>query len=222
MSEGSTRDEAAPAGERLGRKTWVYHLCWIASWLSLRGLWRLRVDGRENLPSTGGVMLVCNHQSFLDIPLVAASTRRHVCFVARESLARSRFLAFIMRGCGAILIQRGNPSHRVLREIDAHLRQGDCVAVFPEGTRSKDGRVQPFRQGAVLAARRVGVPLVPAGIRGPIEILPRQRKLPGLGRTSIRFGSPIDPALPDALEKAREAVVAMVGDGRYEPASPGK
>jgi 1-acyl-sn-glycerol-3-phosphate acyltransferase len=208
--------------ERLGRKTWVYHLCWIASWLGLHLLWRLRVDGRENLPAEGGVMLVCNHQSFLDIPLVAASTRRHVCFVARESLARSRFLAFIMRGCGAILVQRGNPSHRVLREIEAHLRQGDCVAVFPEGTRSPDGRVRAFRQGAVLAARRVGVPLVPAGIRGAIEVLPRDRKLPRLRRVSIRYGSPIDPEAPEALETAREAVVAMVGDGRYAPEIPGK
>ena len=185
---------------------------------------RIRIEGREHLPEGGGVMLVSNHQSYLDIPVVAVATPRHVAFVARESLARSRFLDFLMRESGSVLIRRGAADRAALEGMIEHLRQGDCVAVFPEGTRTNDGRMGEFRRGGVLAARRAGVPIVPVGIRGAFEAWPRGRALPAPRKITVRFGAPIAAEDDEALERAREAIAVLIGEPpgatRLEPRAP--
>jgi 1-acyl-sn-glycerol-3-phosphate acyltransferase len=198
--------------------TWstpVFRAGRFACKVELKLLHRLSVHGRENVPTEGGVLLVCNHQSFLDIPIVAASLKRHVCFVARESLARSRFLAFLMHHSGAVLIKRGVADRQALQDMVGHLRAGDCVAVYPEGTRSRDGSLGEFRAGALFAAKRARVPIVPAGIRGAFEALPRDAKLPRPRRVALSYAPPIDGRDPEAMDRAREAIAAMIGDGRY-------
>lgn len=176
----------------------IYHL-----------VYRVRVEGREHLPEDGA-LLAANHESFLDIPLVAhGAGKRHVAFVARDTLAQSRLLGFIMRQCGAVLVKRGSSDRRALREMVDHLRLGDFVGVFPEGTRTRDGRLGPFKGGVLLAAKTARVPVVPVGIVGSFEAWPRDRKLPGFGRLAVRIGAPIDPRDPDALEKLRGAVETL-------------
>jgi len=189
-----------------------------------RWVWRLlfrpRLEGRQNLPATGAGLLCANHQSFLDIPLVAHLTARHVCFVARDSLARSRLLAWIMHHSGAVLVRRGQADRAALREMVAHLERGDLVAVFPEGTRSPDGSLGTLHAGALLAARQAGVPIYPVGIRGAFEAWPRERRLPRRRRIAVRVGAPIDPAVPDALERLRDSLAALVGAGRFDSLPP--
>ena len=209
--------EVAPAmveSELLVHKTLAYSVTRLAVWTWLKLVHRLRVEGRENLPLEGPVVIASNHQSFLDIPIVAASTRRHVCFVARDSLARSRPLAWLMRRCGAVLIGRGTADRRALREMGAHLAAGDCLTVFPEGTRSEDGRLGPFKGGAIASARRAGAVVVPTAIRGAIDALPRGASFPRPARITITFGVPLDPAEEGAEERLLAAVEALVGDGR--------
>lgn len=206
--------------EPLVAKTLVYRLGRLAVRIYLVLAHRMRVEEPEHLPAEGGVLVVANHQSVLDIPLIAASTRRHVAFVARDSLARSPLMAFVMRRSGAILIRRGTGDRAALRAMVAHLERGDCVAVFPEGTRTRDGSLGPFRSGALLAARQAGVPVVPAAIRGCIEALPRERRLPIPRRVAVRYAAPIDPGAvpaegPDAIQVARERIAERIGDGRY-------
>ena len=179
-----------------------------------RTLLRARVEGSEHLPA-GGALIASNHQSYLDIPLVAIGTRRHVAFVARDSLAKSRALGWLMRNCGAVLIRRGKPDRSAVREMAAHLESGDLVSVFPEGTRSVDGSVAEFRGGAMLAARLAKVPIVPAAVRGTLEAWPKGGRF-GLAPVSIRFGAPVDSSQPDATEQVRAAVMALAGDG-YDP-----
>jgi 1-acyl-sn-glycerol-3-phosphate acyltransferase len=216
MSEVEPRPDAGQERPRvLTRKTLIYRFVRTSVDLTYRIVFRRRVEGRENLPMQGPVLLALNHQSFLDIPLVAGSTTRHVSFVARESLARSRPLGWLMRQCGAVLIQRGKPDRAALREMVAHLEAGDCVAVFPEGTRSSDGRLQPFRAGALLAARLSGAPVVPAAIRGTIEAWPRGARWPRPRRVSLSFAPAVDPNLPDALERVRAGIEERLGDGRF-------
>jgi 1-acyl-sn-glycerol-3-phosphate acyltransferase len=122
-----------------------------------------------------------------------------------------------MRQCGAVLIKRGQPDRAALREMVAHLELGDALVIFPEGTRTTDGRVQPFHAGALLAARMTKAPIVPLGIRGAFEAWPRTAKWPRPKRISIRFGAPIPSDSDDALERAHAAIDALVGDGRFEP-----
>jgi 1-acyl-sn-glycerol-3-phosphate acyltransferase len=189
------------------RRGWVYKLImWLLVHPIYRVVYRVRIEGREHLPE-GGALLAANHESFLDIPLVSrAAAPRHVAFVARDSLAKTRWLAFVMERCGAILLKRGASDRRALREMVAHLVDGDLVAVFPEGTRTRDGSLGPFKGGVLLAAKSAGVPVVPVGIVGSFEAWPRDRKLPGRGRLVARFGPSIPADAPDALARLRDAV----------------
>lgn len=200
-------------------KTLVYRLCRGAVWLYLHLRHRMRAEGLEHLPAEGGALLVANHQSFLDIPLIAASTRRHVCFVARRSLAETAWLGFVMRQCGAVLIDRGSADRAALREIGEHLERGDLVAMFPEGTRTRDGSVGEFKGGVLLAARKAGVPVIPAGIRGSFAVWPRSRRAPGPGRMAVRYAPGLDAKAPEALETLRERILAAVGDGSFQGAA---
>jgi len=204
----------------LTKPTLGYRSAWASTrlWYSL--YFRERFEGRQHIPARGGVVVLSNHQSFLDIPLLSHAVPRHVSFVARDSLAQFKPLAWLMRSCGAVLIKRGAPDRAALREMVAHLEQGDVLAIFPEGTRTPDGSVQEFRAGALVAARMAGVPIVPCGIRGAFEALPRQATLPRPFKIAARFGAPIDSGRADALEAARAAIVAMVGDGRYASIPP--
>jgi 1-acyl-sn-glycerol-3-phosphate acyltransferase len=210
-SSGLPRDTSdQPPLKIFVHKTLVYRLCRGGVWLYLKLRNRMRVEGREQVPAEGGALIVANHQSVLDIPLMAASTSRHISFVARKSLAKSWLLGFIMRQCGAVLIDRGAGDRTAMREMVEHLTRGDLVAIFPEGTRTQDGSVGEFKRGALLAARKAKVPLLPASINGSFGIWPRTQKFPGRGRISVRY-SPLLPADGEnALSGVRSAVVAGV------------
>jgi 1-acyl-sn-glycerol-3-phosphate acyltransferase len=112
-------------------------------------------------------------------------------------------LGFIMRHAGAVLIARGRPDRGALREVAAHLAAGDLVAIFPEGTRGTGSDLQPFQSGALHAARRAAVPVIPCAIAGSAEAWPKGRRFPKRRRVAILFGPAIDPAQPDALAQVR-------------------
>jgi 1-acyl-sn-glycerol-3-phosphate acyltransferase len=207
-------------------KTWVYHACVAGTWLWYRLYLPPTFAGREHLPATGGVLVAANHQSFLDIPLLAQSTSRHVCFVARDTLAESKLLAFAMNGCNAVLIGRGKGDRAAMRAIVAHLEAGDCVAMFPEGTRTRDGSLGRFHSGILVAARKARVPIVPAAIDGSWRAWPPGVKLPRPTRLRLEYAPPVDPELPDALERVRAAIAARLpyvpppAPAPAEPAAP--
>lgn len=213
----SEASESASAGEPvLTRQTLVYRVGSRASLYFCKLYCRLRVEGRSNLPRTGGAVLAANHQSFLDIPLIGGcAVPRHVAFVARDSLADWRWLAFVMRQSGAVLVRRGTSDRRALRQMADHLVAGDLVAIYPEGTRTRDGSLQEFKGGALLAARLAKVPIVPVGIRGAFEAWPRGVLVPRPRKIGVRFGAPIDSALPDAQERLVASIQTLIGDGRY-------
>lgn len=212
MTESVQSEQAPPL---LTHKTFAYLFTQRLVQLFLFTLFRLRVRGKENIPKEGGAVIASNHQSMMDIPIVAAANVRHVCFVARESLAETGWLAKLMRECGAVLIERGATDRKALRDMVGHLKEGDLLTVFPEGTRSRDGSLLEFKRGAVLTAKKAGVPIIPTAITGAIHAMPRGKTLPRLRRVSIEFGAPIDSSLPDAQERLVAAVQAMVGDGSF-------
>lgn len=219
MDEARTngQDAEAPARpEIFTHKTLVYRLVRTTVWLYLKLRHGMVVEGALNIPKRGAALIVANHQSVLDIPLMAASTGRHISFVARETLANSKALGFIMRQCGAVLIRRGAGDKAAMREMVEHLERGDLVAIFPEGTRTHDGTVGDFKGGALLAARRAGVPILPAAIRGSFKIWPRSRRLPGPGRIAVRYLGMLPAEGKQAIVPVRAAVVEGVGSGTFD------
>lgn len=214
-----TQDASRPAAAEepiLTHKTPVYRACSIGSLLLCKIYFRMRVEGLANIPKEGGAVLASNHQSFLDILIYGGCVPRHVAFVARDTLANWRWLAYVMRECGTVLVKRGSSDRRALRQMADHLERGDMVVIYPEGTRTRDGSLQEFKGGALLAARMAGVPIVPCGIRGAYDAWPRGRTLPRPKKIGVRFGPPIDSSLSDAQERMVESIRSMVGNGSYD------
>jgi len=213
MSAPETRPArpAPPTVIAHSRPAYVAGRATVATYLTL--FHRLARAGVENLPRQGGVLVVANHQSYLDIPILASAAPRHVAFVARASLEQSRFLKWIMRESGVVLIRPNTPDRAALEAMIAHLVAGDCVAVFPEGTRTRDGQLGVFRAGAAVAARRARVPIVPACIQGAFEAWPRSRALPVPRQVRVRFGEPLSHEVPDVMEAARARIQAMLAPG---------
>jgi 1-acyl-sn-glycerol-3-phosphate acyltransferase len=158
-----------PRGDRAGRV-----MEWWGRAFVRWGGWKLRVEGMENLPSCGAI-LVANHQSVVDIPMLLAAFRRPVRFLAKRELGEIPLFGKAMAAAGNLFIDRDDPRDavRMLREAGAPLRDGRLMVVFPEGTRSGDGSIGEFRPGAFHLARKSGAPVVPVYIDGGYRAIPK-------------------------------------------------
>ena len=154
-------------------------------------LFGLRVFGREHLPRRGGVLVVSNHQSYLDPILAAVGMRRPFHPMARASLFRAGPFGWLIRSLHAFPVRRGSADVSAVREALRRLKGGAVVLVFPEGTRTRDRSIGPLRAGPVLLARRAGVPILPIVIDGAFEAWPRTRRLPRPHRVRVACGRPM-------------------------------
>jgi 1-acyl-sn-glycerol-3-phosphate acyltransferase len=173
---------------------------------------RLRIEGREQVPATGPVLLVANHASYLDPPLVGISSGREVNFLAQAGLAGFLPLRWWMRQVGVTLIDRDAPSKEALRRIADSLTAGEVVGLFPEGTRSADGAVGPFKSGVEFLVRRTGAVVVPIGLDGAHRAFPRRAWLPRPRRITVRFGAPWGPEkvlAPGGVDALRAHVAGL-------------
>lgn len=162
----------------------------------LRVCYRIRVDGKSNVPTTGPLILASNHRSFLDSIFLPLLLRRRVTFVAKAEYFDSKKTAWFFRGVGQIPIRRegGSASERALASATEVLEKGGVFGIYPEGTRTRDGYTHRGHTGVARLALRTGATIVPVGLVGTDECQPTDRKLPRLFRTvQVRFGTPIRP-----------------------------
>lgn len=159
----------------------------------------LRATGRRNIPQRGGVLLISNHVSFLDVFLLGIMLRRPLNYVARSTLFIP-VLGFLMRTVGAFPINRDGLGAQGLKETLRRLRNGGIVILFPEGTRSKDGELAELKPGITTLGERAGVPIVPAGLAGTFEAWPRHRLFPKAHPIRVHFGPPILPSETAGLD----------------------
>lgn len=171
-------------------------------------LYRIRISGLENLPRSGGALLLANHQSHLDPPLIGMMIPRPISYVARQTLFRNRAFGGFMRSVGAFPLDREGSGIGGLKETLRRLKRGEVVLLFPEGTRSPDGELQPLKPGFSALAQRADVPIVVLGIDGTHAAFPRGAKLPRPARLALCFAPPIPPAVAKQLDD--RALVAEV------------
>ena len=159
-------------------------------------LWDLTLEGFDRLPESGPAILAPNHVSFLDSAFLMLTLPRNVSFVGKAEYMDSWKTKHIFPAMGMIPIDRagGERSQAALDTALQVLRRGELFGIFPEGTRSRDGKLHKGRSGAARLAMEVGCPIYPVGISGTVEIQPPDAKLPRLFRpAAIRIGRPVRP-----------------------------
>jgi 1-acyl-sn-glycerol-3-phosphate acyltransferase len=164
-----------------------------------RTLFRVRYEGLENVPSTGGGILAPNHSSFVDPFLVASVVRRPMVFIAHQSFFAHEPLGTWMRQAGGLPVDTGGESAGSMREVLRALKAGRLLGMFPEGTRSWDGRLLPPLPGVGLLVAATAVPVIPIHIDGAYRAWPRHQRFPRPRRVTVRFGRPV--ALDDLRAK---------------------
>ena len=161
-------------------------------------IWRPQIEGLENLPKTGPVIVASNHLSFIDSILIPLICPRRVAFLAKEEYwttpgLRGRFMKGFFTEIGAVPVRRGD--HRAAQEaLDTALHvveSGTAFGIYPEGTRSRDGKLYRARVGVGWLALKSKAPIVPVGVIGTNEVLPVGAKFPRFRRITVKFGDPI-------------------------------
>ena len=146
-------------------------------------VYRAEVIGKENIPKEGPIIIAGNHRSFLDPPLMEVTCGRYTRFLAKEELTKSKFLAFLGWVFDAILVKRDSKEVKALKESLKTLKNGDCLALFPEGTRNAIEKGEKVKDGVAFFTLRSGAKVIPCGIKGGEK---------GNRKVTITYGKPLD------------------------------
>ena len=202
------RDPSLPL--RFARERWAPGMLWFSGA-------DLRVQGSPGALADGPAIYVMNHQSSLDIPAAFAVLPVDLRFIAKHTLRKVPFLGWYMSWTGMVFVDRSNSTQAVnsLTAAAERLRGGISLLAYPEGTRSRDGRILPFKKGPFVLALQAGVPIVPIAIEGSMRCMPAHLRpfRPGVVRMAI--GKPIDTAgmamdrRDELVQRTRDAVLAL-------------
>ncbi len=151
----------------------LYHIIYpivifLGRIVHLWGRWQVR--GRENVPKKGPLVVVANHVSLTDVPLVAISLGRKATFMAKEELFRSKFIGYLMLNLRSFPVHKGRLDRKAIRRAQQLLAEGEVLILFPEGRRNKNTQLQSAFSGSALIALRSGAPILPVGISGTEKI----------------------------------------------------
>lgn len=197
----------------------LYSCFWASFYIYMNPLWRVRFEGRERLPWHGAAVIVANHLSLVDI-LVLYGLYRPFKWVSKAELFRVPVVGWNMVINDYVRLTRGDrESIRAMMEhCRAHLARGAPVLIFPEGTRSKDGHLQAFKDGAFRLAMEAKVPVIPVVIQGTHETVPKHGlMLRNAMRGRVRVLPPIDPAAFPTAAALRDAARGAIAEALGEP-----
>ncbi|MFE2547232.1 lysophospholipid acyltransferase family protein [Streptomyces sp. NPDC059355] len=188
----------------------------------LRLLFRPRIEGLENIPAEGAAIIAGNHLSFSDHFLMPAILKRRITFLAKAEYftgpgVKGRLTAFFFRSAGQIPVDRSgkDAGQAALREGLGVLAKGELLGIYPEGTRSHDGRLYKGKVGVAAMALGAGVPVVPCAMVGTFEIQPPGQKIPNIRRVTIRFGEPLEFSRYAGMERERAVLRAVTDEIMY-------
>jgi 1-acyl-sn-glycerol-3-phosphate acyltransferase len=194
-----------------------YGVVWCQCWVLCKVWFRYRWTGRSNVPMVGPALLVSNHQSHLDPVLVGVASPRQLRSLARQTLFVWP-LGWLIRSIGAVPIDLAGSGIAGVRTTLKMLRDQEAVLLFPEGTRSRDGELQPLQAGFAALARRSGAAIVPVAIHGSFAALPRSSLWPRPRQIALAFGQPILPeeiaqqSDQQLVEQVRERISALLAE----------
>lgn len=167
-------------------------------------VYRLQIIGKENVPKEGAVLFCGNHRTYLDPPLIVVTAGRHMRFMAKEELAKNKFLAFLGIVFDAIYVKRDSKDITAMKEALKTLKNGGCVGLFPEGTRNGlEKNHGKLKNGAAYLALKTGAKIVPIGIQGDSKVF---------HKSIIVYGKPLDLSKYKEVKKIDEQVENEVSE----------
>src|SRR6266404_3164142 len=169
----------------------VYFLGWCGFRTLFKLYFRWRVYNPERVPATGPVILASNHASFLDPPLVGSGLKRGINYLARESLFRFPVVGWVLRNWNSVPVDREGGGAAGLKAILERLLAGGAIILFPEGTRTRDGKLQAARSGIGLTVIKSTAPVVPVRVFGTFEAFGRHMRFPRPRRIIVKYGQPM-------------------------------
>ncbi|MEU6611326.1 lysophospholipid acyltransferase family protein [Streptomyces shenzhenensis] len=188
----------------------------------LRLVFRPRTEGLDHVPASGPAIVAGNHLSFSDHFLMPAILKRRITFLAKAEYftgpgVKGRLTAFFFRSAGQIPVDRSgkDAGQAAIREGLGVLRRGELLGIYPEGTRSHDGRLYKGKVGVAVMALRAGVPVVPCAMIGTFEAQPPGKVVPHLHPVVIRFGTPLDFSRYAGLENEKAVLRAITDEIMY-------
>jgi len=190
-------------------------------WMMRVGRWilgiKVEAKGLERVDPAGRAIFMCNHLSFLDAPLLVTVLRRPVRFIVKRFVFRIPVLGLGMKLAGYVPLDKegvGEGRKRIARAAELIRTKGYSFLVYPEGTRSREGTLLPFRRGGFFLALETGVPIVPVSIRGTYELMPRGSKRIRKGTVRVVFHEPVPvegytaETMPALMERVRAAIAS--------------
>jgi len=148
------------------------------AWLLLKLFWQMKVEGIENIPKEGALIIASNHVSYLDPAVLAASINRKIYFITKKEAFKNIVVSFILKKLNAFPVDRENIDVLAFKKAINILQEKEILGMFPEGTRSTNGELQELKSGVIKIAMKTGVPILPVGIIGTYKIYPRGVKFP--------------------------------------------
>ncbi len=205
---------------------------YLIGWSLFRAMFKLyfrwRIYSPENVPLSGPVILASNHASFLDPPLVGSGLPRPINYLARETLFRFPGIGALLRSWNAVPVDREGGSPSGLRNILDRLQKGGGIILFPEGTRTRDGQLQPARSGVGLTVIKSNAPVVPVRVFGTFEAYGRHMTMPLPRQVAVKYGTPMmfealreeaktcsKPRLKEIYQEVADQIMAEIA--RLEP-----
>jgi 1-acyl-sn-glycerol-3-phosphate acyltransferase len=190
---------------------------------------RVRIVGADSVPTTGGVLLVLNHRSLLDAAVSQIACPRPVRAMTKSTEFRRPLVARLLTLVGAFPVRRYRVDPQAVRTVLRCLARGEVVAIYAEGERSWDGRLQPFRRGTLRLLLGAGAPIVPCALEGTYEAWPRWSRRIARANVTVRFGQPFslghhrgraarEAALPEAERVLTHALFSLGAPGARERA----
>ena len=182
-------------------------------------LFDLKVYGAHHVPDKGGVLLVSNHQSYLDPVLLGVRIRRPLSYMAKSELFKNPAFGWLIRLLGAFPIKQGGSVVGAVKESIARLHEGHALNIFPEGSRTETGKLMPLERGVALVIRKAKVPVVPVVIDGAFDAWPCSRKMFRPARIRMIYGKPLDMSSMDrdqilqTIDGAFRSMLAQLRDG---------